>query len=218
VIILAEKWDGVAFMKKQLELIDNLWVENIRGTKFFQATTFDLPHMEPRLRHAFMDTFCVTMMGFWNLSIIMQGVLLEILVKEIIFAKEHQDFQRPFGDAIIRCEQRGYLDAKEISFLKDFKNQFRNPYQHSDIKQIAGNKKATTWTIPIEKGKEAESILKGIEKVRKGEAGPGELKGYQDVRAVGTVIKIEIDKEQALPLFCKVEEFVRNLSIKHFNP
>jgi hypothetical protein len=92
VILLAEKWDGVSFMKNQIETIEQQWVENIRNSKFFQLKTTELPHMEPRLRQAYMDTFCITMMGFWNISIIMQGVLLETLVKEIIFAKEKKDF------------------------------------------------------------------------------------------------------------------------------
>jgi len=204
-------------MKNQIEMIEQQWVENIRNSKFFQLNTSDLPHMEPRLRQTYMDTFCVTMMGFWNVSIIMQGVLLETLVKEIIFAKEKKDFQRPFGDAINRCEKKGYLEAAEISFLKRFKDEIRNTYQHVDIKKIVGKEKVTAWRIPLEKGKEAESILKGIKKIHKKEFGHGELKGYEDVRAVGILIKGEKDKKLALPLFCQVEEFVRKLSEKHFD-
>jgi len=155
-------------------------------------------------------------MGFWNVSIIMQGVLLETLVKEIIFAKEKKDFQKPFGDAIDRCEEKGYLTDVEIKFLKRFKDEIRNPYQHVDVKKVVGERKVRAWPIPLEKGKVGESLLKGIEKVFKGEAGPGELVGYKDLRPVGTVIKETIDKQRALPLFLHIEKFVRDLSTKHF--
>ena len=151
VILLVEKWDGVLFMKYQIETIEQQWVENIRNSKFFQLNTTELPHMEPRLRQAYMDTFCITMMGFWNISIIMQGVLLETLVKEIIFAKEKKDFRGAFGDAIDRCEKKGYLEDTEISFLKRFKDEIRNPYQHIDIKKIVGKEKVTAWKIALKR-------------------------------------------------------------------
>ena len=203
-------------MKNQIEMIEQQGVENIRKSKFFQLNTSNIPHMEPRLMQAYMDTFCVTMMGFWNVSIIMQGILLETLVKEIIFAKEKKDFQNPFGPAIQRCADEGYLEDEEINFLKRFKDEIRNPYQHVDIKKIVGEKKIPTWIIPIEKGKEAELILKGIENFHKQKLGPSELKGYEDLRAVGIVLKGEKDRKLALPLFCQVEEFVRKISEKHF--
>jgi len=213
---LAEKWDGVVFLKNRIEAIDQQWVENVRKTIFFRVGAFDLPHMEPRLRQAYMDTYCITMMGFWNVSIIMQGVLLETLVKEIIFAKEKKDFRKPFGEAIDRCEEKDYLTDVEIKFLRQFKDKIRNPYQHVDVKKIVGERKVRAWPIPLENGKIGESLLKGIEKVLKGEAGPGELTSYKNMRGVGDVIKGTIDEQLALPLFCLVERFVRGLSTKYF--
>jgi len=52
--------------------------------------------------------------------------------------------------------------------------------------------------------------------VFKEEAGHGELKGYEDMRPIGVVIKDEIDKRLALPLFGQVGKLVRSLSAKHF--
>ncbi|MDH5389829.1 MAG: hypothetical protein OEY39_01100 [Candidatus Bathyarchaeota archaeon] len=213
---MAEKWDGVAFLKNRIEAIDQQWVENVRKTKFFRVGAFNLPHMEPQLRQVYMDTYFITMMGFWNVSIIMQGVLLETLVKEIIFAKEKKEFQKPFGDAIDRCEKKGYLSDEEIRFLRRFKDEIRNPYQHVDVKKIVGESKVRAWKISLKKGKVAESLLKGVEKVFREDAGHGELKGYEDMRPVGVVIKDEIDRRLALPLFGQVEKLVRSLSTKHF--
>lgn len=212
---MAEKWDGVLFLKNRVETIKQQWFENVRKTIFWDSYV-NLPHMEPRLRQIYTETYCITMMGFENVSIIMQGVLLETLVKEIIFEKEKKDFRKPFGYAINRCEKKGYLTDVEIKFLREFKDQIRNLYQHVDVKKIVGESKARGWWIPLEKGKVGESLLKGIKKVKKGEAGPGELVGYKDVRPVGAVIKGTIDMQRALPLFLYVEKFVRGLSTKHF--
>ena len=214
-IYLAEKWDGVRFLKNRVEAIEEQWGENVQKTIFWRSSIV-LPHMEPRLSQAYMDTYCVTMMGFWNISIIMQGVLLETLVKEIIFEKEKKDFWGSFGDAIKRCETKGYLTDDEIKYLRWFKDEIRNPYQHVDVKKIVGEKKAGVWQIPLKKEKIVESLRKDIEKAIKGEAGPAELKGYKDMRPVGIIIKGMIDEQSALPLFGAVEKFVRDLSTKHF--
>lgn len=144
---------------------------------------------------------------------------METLVKEIIFEKEKKDFRKPFGHAIDWCEKKGYLTDVEIKFLRQFKDKIRNPYQHVDVKKIVGESKARGWRIPLEKGKGAESLLsllKGVEKVVKGEAGSGELMGYKDSRVIGTIIKGTVDKKRTLPLFLNVEKFVRDLSTKHF--
>jgi len=215
VIYLAEKWDGVRFLKNRVEAIEQQWAENVRKTIFWRSF-IELPSMEPRLRQVYIDTYCVTMMGFWNVSIIMQGVLLETLVKEIIFVKEKKDFRGSFGYAISRCEKKGYLTDVEIKFLRRFKDEIRNLYQHVDVKKIAGERKVRAWKIPLKKEKLAESLLKDIEKVIKGEAGPAKLMSYRDIRPVGIVIKGTIDEQLALPLFGRVEKFVRDLSTKHF--
>jgi len=163
-----------------------------------------------------METFTVTMIGFWNISIIMQGVLLEALVKEIIFAKEKKDFQNPFGDAIKRCEEKCYLTRNELKFLKEFKDRIRNIYQHVDIKKLAGKGKVAAWQIPIDGERVAESLYKGVKKAMEGKAGKPKPIGYDRARAVGVIVKERIDQEMALPLFNTVEKFVRDLAAKYF--
>jgi len=212
---LTERWDGVKFLKDRVEIIEQQWVENLRKTDFFHSA-IDLPEMEPRLRQVYMDTYCVTMMGFWNVSIIMQGVLFETFVKEVIFAKEKKDFQGTFGAAIQRCKKKGYLTDDEVRSLEKFKDAIRNPYQHMDVKKIVKDRKVDAWKIPIEKGREAESIREGVERVFRGEAGAPESLGYGDLRPVGIPIKESIDKQLALPLFLSVEKLVRDLSEKYF--
>lgn len=211
-----QKFNGIKYVDSQVEAITGIWMENIQKTLFWESL-IDLPHMEPRLRQLYMETFTVTMLGFWNVSIIMQGVLLEALVKEIIFAKEKKDFQEPFGDAIKTCEDKSYLTKEEIKFLKQFKDKIRNIYQHVDIKKLAGKVMVPAWKIPIEREKAGESLYKGVKEVMEGRAGKPKSIGYDEARAIGVIAKEKFDQKMALPLFNTVEKFVRELAAKHFS-
>lgn len=132
----------------------------------------DLPHMEPRLLQLYHETYYTTLLGFHNVSIIMQGVLLEALVKEIIFENEKKDFKKAFGKAISHCDKKKYLDTEEIKFLTLFKDGIRNIYQHVDISALTRGMSIPGWKIPIDKNDVAGSILRGIGRIKKGEAGP----------------------------------------------
>jgi hypothetical protein len=115
--------------------------------------------MEPHLLALYRETYFTTLLGFHNVSIIMQGVLLEALVKEIIYSREQADFQKPFGAAIKRCETEGYLDSDEIEFLTSFKDLIRNLYQHTDIKTLTRGKSVPGWKIRIDKKDVVGSLL-----------------------------------------------------------
>jgi len=178
----------------------------------------DLPHMEPHLLALYRETHLVTLLSLHNVSIIMQGVLLEALVKEIIYDKEGVDFQQPLGPAIKRCEDRGYLDSDELSFLNDFKKNYRNTYQHGDIKKLSEGKTVQGWAIKINPNDVAGSILKGIEDVKQNRAGEPQSIGYNDFRPVGYVIKQAIDEGQSLPLFIEIDKFFRDMLEKYLPP
>lgn len=76
----------------------------------------NLPFMEPHLLALYHETYYMTLLGLHNVSIIMQGVLLEALVKEIIYNQERVEFQKPFGPAIHRCEKKDTLKPMTLDF------------------------------------------------------------------------------------------------------
>lgn len=178
----------------------------------------NLPHMEPHLLALYRETHLTTLLSLHNVSIIMQGVLLEALVKEIIFDKEKVDFEQPFGPAINRCKEQGYLDSDEIKFLTDFKNTYRNSYQHVNIKKITRGKQVDSWAIKIDPNDVVGSLLKGIENVKQNKAGDPQPIGYDQFRPVGYVIKQAYDKEQSLALFIEVDKFFREMLGKYLPP
>lgn len=177
----------------------------------------DLPHMEPHLLALYRETHLVTLLSLHNVSIIMQGVLLEALVKEIIYDKERVDFQQPLGTAINRCRDREYLDSDELEFLDAFKNNYRNTYQHGDIKKLSEGKTVQAWPIEIDP-KNIAGIRKRIEDVKQNRAGEPQSIGYNQFRPVGYIIKQVIDQEQALPLFIEVDKFFREMLGKYLPP
>jgi hypothetical protein len=178
----------------------------------------DQPFMEPHLLSLYRQTHLVTLLNLYNVSIVMQGVLLETLVKEIIYVKEKIDFEKPFGPAIERCRSKSYLDQDELDFLTKFKDTYRNNYQHMNIKKITNDQKLDGWAIPLDPKDVGGSLLRGIDRIMHGKAGDPQPIGYNDVRAVGQVIKETYDKSQALLLFIEVDKFFREMLGKYLPP
>jgi hypothetical protein len=191
---------------------------NVKENYSIMPSLNGLPHMEPHLLALYRETHLVTLLSLHNVSIIMQGVLLEALVKEIIFEKEKIDFEQPFGPAIERCEKREYLDSDELKFLTAFKNTYRNSYQHVNIKKITQGKRVDSWAIKVDRNYVLGSLLRGIQSVKQNKAGEPKPMGYDDLRPVGYVIKQASDKEQSLPLFIEVDKFFREMLGKYLPP
>ncbi|MFO7872819.1 MAG: hypothetical protein R6U26_04280 [Candidatus Undinarchaeales archaeon] len=173
----------------------------------------NLPFMVPRLRQLYFEMYYVTLIGLNNVSIIMQGVFLEALVKEIIYVNEEEEFKKPFGPAITHCEEQGYLEENNLKFLRKFKNKIRNVYQHIDIEKLSRGIKYPAQIIKFE---DPEDVKKKIKKIRKEGMKPDTLIGYEELRPIGLIAKNMIEKKEALTLFKKVDEFARELSEKHF--
>lgn len=180
----------------------------------------ELPHMEPRLRKIFIETYLMTTCGFPNISIILQGVLLEQLVKEIIFSKERNEFQRAFGPAIERCEKKGYLNKHEIRYLNDYKNMIRNFYQHGDVTGLTKKSTVKGWKIEFnskEPEKMFEKIENSIKNIRQGKIKPEDY-SVTNIRPVGLIIKNVIDEDIYYNEFMFMDIFVRKICEKYMPP
>jgi len=173
--------------------------------------------MEPHLRALYFETYIITMLGFDNASLIMQGVLLEALVKDYIFMKEGKDFEEEFGPAIKKCETCKYLNEEEIKFLRTFKNNIRNQYQHVDIKKISKGIKLKAWKIPIDNVLNVEKFHETLEKISRGEM-KSQFVGYDELRPSGFLVKTVLDKKRALAQFLETDKFVRGFAEKYFKP
>ena len=90
----------------------------------------DLPI--PKLFFLYEDCYHTLLIGKYNASIIIMGVLLEALMKERIMLILGIEYTRPFDACLRVIEKNRLMNVDDICFLRKFKNEVRNPYQHAD--------------------------------------------------------------------------------------
>lgn len=197
-------------------ILEHIREKIIENSSFLSTSLNNLPHMEPRLLQLYQRTYQITLLGFANVSLIMQGVMLETLLKEIIFENERKEFHRPFGAAIKHCVQKGYLEEREIQYLTEFKDKIRNRYQHQDIEELAQGSSIPAYKIPFNKEDITGSLVKGIQDVREGIAEPPEILESGRIRAVDFIMKQAADEEIYIQQYLQAAWFVKMMARKHF--
>lgn len=116
----------------------------------------------PHLRDQFRDIWLNLLLKKSQAAIILMSVFAEALVKEIIFVQTDHRFRGEFGPAISHCERKGILTAREIRFLRRFKNDVRNMWLHQDLIEIAGELQFPYWEIQFP-SKDAKAMLEAID-------------------------------------------------------
>lgn len=173
----------------------------------------DLPN--PRLFFLYEDCYHALLIGRYNASIVLMGVLLEALMKERIWLKLGIEFRHPYGPCLKKIKEERLMEAKDIKFLIRFKDEVRNPYQHADESQILKELFVPVWPLEF-KGKLS---LQKLEKVMK-DAKSGRLKPRllpaADIPAIRSVVKQAYDRNRAISLFNQVYDFLRLAKIKYF--
>lgn len=171
-----------------------------------------LPHCEPRIRVLYFETYFLVSLAFHNASIVMCGVLLEAVLKDILYFKEKFDEEIEFYDAIEKCKKGGYITKEEASWLHDVRKRIRNLYVHARVGEVvkiaakmAGIEGKVLdvgfrgWEFNLETGETTEKIFYGSE-----------------LRPIDLLAKTKIDEQISLPLFLKVDEFTRAVCKRHF--
>jgi len=181
-------------------------------------------YAEPRVRALYGQTYQIFTLGFNNATIVMCGILVEAMLKEIIFFKENKDFTEivgiksaDFAHAINFCEKKGYISEGEAKRLRIIKNKIRNPYLHSNIEKITEHIGVRGWEI---KYKNPRELLEKMRLMMEGKLKlpPSKILTGEDLRAIGDIVKGRIDEQISLDLFLEVDSFVRTMIKKHFEP
>jgi len=206
------KWDCNKLLEEFLQEIKKKGSKNCE----YMLSLENLPHMEPTLRQIHLETYLVTLLGFPNISLIMQGILLEALLKEIIFEKERTDFHGSYGSALEHSNMKGYLDKKDYRFLDEFRDKIRNRYQHIDVKELTEGSYAYVYKVKIDKDDPAGSILKGTLEVLSGKSKPPIKMTPEQMRPLGQIMKLQIDENIYVEQFLYVDYFVRKMCRKYF--
>ena len=170
----------------------------------------------PRLFFLYEDCYHALLIGRYNASIVLMGVLLEALMKERIWLKLAIYFRGAYGECLRKIEEERLMDAKDISFLGKFKDKVRNPYQHADDAQIVGSL-GFVEAIPIDIDMGKSVILQleqAIKNARAGKLKPKLIPATDPL--VRGFAKREYDRRRAVGLFNRVYDFLLDANVKYF--
>lgn len=181
-------------------------------------------YAEPRVRALYGQTYMILTLGFYNATIVMCGILLEAMLKEVIYFKERKDFTEIVGEssadlghAISFCKETGYITENEANWLQSVKDRIRNPYLHSNVDKITKDigvlGSEIRFSNPAELLEKLRLITEGKQELRQ-----GKIMTVDDLRAIGDIVKWGIDEKTAMPLFLEVDGFVRVMIKRHFEP
>lgn len=202
--------DGISV----LEAYELNWKDNAINVFFSlrpELNSRDLSN--PKLFSLYMDCYHTLLIGRYNASIVMMGVLVEAIVKERIYLKRGIECTQPLGPCLNLIKKHKLMDEKDINFLYKFKKIVRNPYQHIDDKEIMRDIKSQIWEFKFNSLDEMKSQ---IESVRAGKIKPA-IVNISEKRAILSIFKQEHDSKIVIPLFNEVYDFMLRCNLKYFN-
>lgn len=171
-----------------------------------------------RLYFLYEDCYHSLLIGRHNASIVLMGVLLEALMKERIWLKLGIYFQKPYGDCLKEIEGERLMDAKDIKFLREFKDKIRNPYQHADEIKIVEDSAGgfvDAYPVLIDISKSVTPQLeKAIKDAKSGKLRPKQIPPTDPL--VRSLTKQKIDRERVIGLFNQIYDFLLASKIKYF--
>jgi len=191
-----------------LENYKKAWYKNAEGIFPFlrpEITSDDLPN--PRLLFLYQDCYQALLIGRYNASLVMMGVLLEAVMKERIELKLGEYFSKPFGPCLQKIETHKLMSQEHIFFLRKFKDIIRNPYQHDDEADIMNGIYMPTWPIKFESEISAEAIGDLMKNIRSGKIKPKFLP-VSEIPAIRSFAKQSYDQKRAIKLFTEVHDFL----------
>lgn len=143
------------------QLLDGMKEDSIKRLK--KLPSEQLPFAEPRVRMLYFEAHYLTTFGFFNASIVISCILLEALLKEILFFRDNITEDMTFSEAIKKCKKRDYITEDEAKWLRFVKDNIRNWYVHSNIEKIAKDVGFQAWYVDLKTGEIGEKVLFGDE-------------------------------------------------------
>jgi len=168
-----------------------------------------------RLFFLYEDCYHTLLIGRYNASIVMMGVLLEALMKERIWLKLGEDFRRAYGACLKKIENEKLMEVKDIRFLRNFKDKVRNLYQHADEYEITRGLFAQVWPLQFEGELSLKKLERAMENTRSGRLKPIVLSAATTPQ-IRSTLKQAQDRKRAIKLFNRVYDFLLAAKVKYF--
>jgi len=175
----------------------------------------------PRIRKLYFETLQVLILGCFNASIVMCGLLLEALLKELLrIKKDSIEEDIKFYDSINLCRKKGYITKPEKKWIHGVRKNVRDLYQHSQVRKIVGNVSYSGKWINF---KNPADLLETIKRIQSGQDTSNldvkiedVIKTNDEIPELGDIAKGQLDKKRALPLFLEVNNFLKEIVKRHF--
>ncbi len=193
------------FIARWLQIYHDQMVQNMQlmpGTKSFWEVT---ELLEPRILKLYQQTHMITLMGLDRASIILQGVLLEQMVRELYYVEKDEEADDNLHNLlrILRDE----MSEEAFEYIDYYREEIRNNWVHDDNEDIAEGLSVPGTVINFD----PENPDDLIQKVKEAKEKPlGEL-DMDDNRVVGDMIMNQRDRA-AIALYPKTHEVVEELA------
>lgn len=203
--------------KSPLERYEENWKRNAEEVfPLLRPPLYQNDLASHRLFFLYEDCYHALLIGRYNASIVLMGVLLEALMKERIWLKLGIYFRGAYGNCLKKIEEERLMDVKDIAFLRKFKDNVRNLYQHADDAQIVRGL-GPVKTIPVAIDMDKSVILQLEQAIKNARAGKLEPKFIPATDPlVRDFAKQEYDRRRVVDLFNLVYEFLLAANIKYF--
>ena len=202
--------------KSPLERYEDTWKRNAEEVfPLLRPPLYQSDLGNLRLFFLYEDCYYTLLIGSYNASIVLMGVLLEAIMKERIRLKLGIDFRGPYGACLHKIDSEGLMRAEDIRFLRKFKDETRNPYQHADESKILEGIFVPVWPLQFEGELSLEKLEQGFERAKSGQLKP-KLLPAADVPAIRPVVKQAYDRKRAINLFNQVYDFLLAAKVKYF--
>ena len=192
------------------------WIRNAEEIYPFLRPELDQADLQNiRLFFLYEDCYHSLLIGRYNASIVLMGVLLEALMKERITLKLGEYFNKPYGACLEKIEKEKLMRKEDIRFLRKFKDKIRNLYQHADDSKILQGVFFPVWPLQFEKELSLEKLEKFMGNIKSGRLKPKFLPAA-DIPAIRPLAKQAYDRRQAISLFNHVYDFLLVAQIRYF--
>jgi len=202
--------DGIPF----LEAYEAQWKESTINAFYLlrpELNSCDL--FDPELFSLYLDCYQTLLIGRYNASIVMMGLLVEKIAENVLYLKLGKYVKGPLGNRLNVIEENNLMDLNDIRFISNFKDRIRNRYQHLDYKKILEGIECPVWKFNYT---DAEDMLSKIEKCKSGEIAPT-LVDVSEMRALWAMYKEKYDSEIAITLFNEIYDFMLRCKLRYFN-
>jgi hypothetical protein len=169
----------------------------------------------PRLFFLYEDCYFTLLIGRFNASIVLMGVLLEALMKERIRLKLGVDIHGAYGECLKKIEDNDLMEIEDAKFLRKFKNKIRNLYQHSNEYEILNGYFFRVWPIEINGELTLEKLKQFTNDIKEKRVEP-KILSASNIPLIRSVAKQSVDRSRAIKLFNLVYDFLINAKGKYF--